>query len=709
MEEQSNPSPVVDPQYLVNILIELQVTIRKLSLYSLSHAIVPDLMESLEKQFGTLFGFIETVTFGITRHEVLYQGCAISASNPVIRELARGLNQLNLASMTFYKGLTKAEIFKFLRLLLEGRGMAPEKKEQMVSQLHQETPSIRLKFISFGEAIKDHREEVNPANLQKTELEGKELWRGLVSRLMEESTEVKQQLLTANPKDETDLAGLAEIINRLCGGRGAGSQNYERAVVSYLNEQAKHQVLTSDQQIHLNQQLSKFLSNLKSDVREQIFRISLEDTQNGRASVEELLDVLPAPMLLEVLNQVQLSNQNISAPMLSLLKKFTDLSCHDEKIGELLALKLDNHKDLFQELLTNRANRAFYPESYRSLLDQELAIQSNDGMTPPITIKIEIDSAEVNCHLALVILELLDEAVKSQPEYEGLINQINRLLTEGLGDKTQTVLQETLLLLFRKLGSAGEEERQFLQKEIKKFIKPEVLTRLLQTYRVQGDESVTDLLGLIREIAGAEVIPIFLDLLEAEENLSVRKRLLGLIVQCGSAVTPLAVQRLKNTKWYVVRNMLVLLRDLQAKEALPEIAWCMQQDSPKMKMAALQAIEALGKGTEYFYQAISIALKDQDPGVFRKAVSVIVSNQDRRAMEMIATQLRYSGDLKTDKHLLAVLEMIRKAGTRELIPALVKLRRQLRFRFWQWNRQRALYQTINHAIHELHAGERSHA
>jgi len=709
LDEQPKASPVVDPRYLVNVLIELQVAIRKVSLYSISHAIVPNLLENLEKQFGILFELVETVTFGISRHEVLYQGSVISTSNPVICELARGLNQFNLASMTFSKGLTKTEILKFLKLLIEGRGQAPEKKKQMVSLLHQEVPSIRLKLISFGEAIRSHRENVDPANPQKIGLEEKELWRGLVWQLMEEGPEAEQQLLNQDFKDETDLAGLAELINRLCHGRGTVSQSYERAVVRYLNDQANCQVLTSDQRIHLNRELNKLLSNLKSDVREQIFRISLEDTQNGSSSIEELLDILPAPMLLEVLNQVQVSNQNISSPMLSLLKKFTDLSANDEKIQELLAFKLENRKDLFQELLTNRANRAFYPVSYRSFLDQEFAIQPIDGTTPLVTNQKEIDTAEVNHHLALVILELLDGPISSLPEYEGLINQMNRLLTEGLGDRTQTLLQETLLLLFKKLGSTGEEDRQFLQKEIKKFIKPEVLNRLLQTSHTQGDESVADLLGLIRELAGAEVIPILLDLLETEENLSVRKRLLGLIVQCGSAVIPLAVQRLKSTKWYVVRNMLVLLRDLRAKEALPEIARCMQQDSSKMRMAALQAVEALGKGTEYFYQALSIALKDQDPGLFRKAVSLIVSSQDPRAMEMITTQLRYTRQLKTDKHLLTVLEMIRKAGTQELIPALVKLRRQLWLRFWQWNRQRTLYKAVNHAIHELHARERSHA
>jgi HEAT repeat protein len=202
---------------------------------------------------------------------------------------------------------------------------------------------------------------------------------------------------------------------------------------------------------------------------------------------------------------------------------------------------------------------------------------------------------------------------------------------------------------------------------------------------------------------------MFLDLLEVEENLSVRKRLLQWIAQCGPAVIPQAVQRLTNPKWYVVRNMLVLLKDLGAKEALPEIVRCLQQDSSKLRLAALQAIESLGKGTDSYYRALSTALRDSDPVVFRKAVSMTLSPPDPRALEMITARLRYSGEIKTDGQLITVLEMIRKSRVKELLPALVKLRRQLSLRFWQWNRTRVLYKAVKHTVRELQSGKRNYA
>jgi hypothetical protein len=708
LEEQSHPSPVVDARFLINVLMELQVAIRKISLYSISHAIVPGILENLEKQFGALFEFLDTVTFGITRQEILYKGGTLSSNNPVIRELARGLNQFNLASMTFQKGLTKEEILKFLKFLAEGRGQPPEKLERMLSQLHQETPSISLQFLSFGGAIKSHWEGENPEEKPGEEIEGKELWRGLVKKLVEEPPEQEQAPLNVEPENLQDLASVADLINNLCRGEGARSQSYERAIVRHLNEQAKLQARTGDRRQNLDRQLNKLLSNLKPEVREQIFRMALEETQKGAGSMEELLDSLPSPMLMEVLNQVQFSDQGVSAPMLSVLKKLTNLSEKDEKLRNLLSSRLEGHKDLFQELFTDRARRVFYPSSYRSLLDQEFTAQPSKDATSQPTGKWNIDQTELNHHLSLILLELLDTPGTSEGEYEGLINYMNGLWAGGLGEKTQTVLLETLLLLFRKLGSATEQDRPSLQKAIKKFINPEVLSHLVQTYRGEGDERVSDLLGLMREVAGAEVIPILLGVLETEGNLSVRKRLLGVIAQYGAAVIPFAVQRLNNEKWYVVRNMLVLLRDLQAKTALPQIARCIRHDSSKLRMTALQTIDALGKGTKFFYEALSFALKDKDPLVFRKAVGLVISNRDPRALEMITAHLQYSNQMKPDEYIMTILEVIQKTGSRELIPALHRLRRQLRLRFWQWNRLRTLYKAVNDALQEISARVESH-
>jgi len=698
--EQSSPSPVIDPRYFVHVLIELQVAIRKVGFYSLSHGSVVTVLDSLERQFNALFEFAGTVTFGITRHELLYQGNSLSGSNPVIRELAAGLNHLGLAWMTFSKGLTRAEILKFLRFLLEARGQSPDQREQVLSRFHQEVPSVRLQFIRFGGALKEAEGIGEAEGRKKGQQEGRKFWRDLVRQLMEETPEAKQ-VLPANSEEKTGPDQLAGLINHICQTGGKSSQSYERAIVKYLNNRAKNDALTVDQRINLNRELSDVLSKLAPDVREQIFRISVEEAQEGDSAMEELIEFLPEPALLEILKHIQVSNQNISAPMLGLLNKFTDISGKNPNVWEALSSKLSNHRELFEELLTNRSNRPYYPEAYRSFLDQDLSHQQSTQGSARIPELSDIEPAAVNHHLALIILELLDGPIRSQSECRALTKHLSRLLADGLGERTDSILQDALVILFEKLRSADQENLSFIQKEIKEFINPEVLTRLIRAPSADREQLVGDLFGQLRAVAGAEYVLMLLDLLETEEKLSVRKRLLGLLTQFGPSVIPLAVLRLKDSKWYVARNMVVLLKDLHAKEALPEIARCLERDSPKLRLAALQALETLGRGTESYYHGLSIALRDQDESVFRKAISMILADRDPRAAALIKMQIQSANRMRTDTQLIAVLEMIRKSGARELVPLLLNLRRRLRFRFWQWNRNRFVDKALKNTIRDL--------
>lgn len=709
MEETSQSAQVIDSRLIVNLLTGLQVAIRKVGLYSFNHSVVPSLLENLDTNFTALFESADGITFGITRHEFLYHDTAVSTGNPVIRELARGLNQFGLAGMSFSKGLTKDDLLKFLKLLVEGRGEPPVVREHMIEQFHQEVPCIRVKLIRFGEALTGAQDGIETENGDKAKPQEKGVWRGLVKQLLDQSVQSGGSTIEMVPEEKMDLENLAGLINRLCREGDSGSKNFERTVAGFLSTPTGGHALAPEQRIHLYRELSQMLSNLDPAVREQIFRISVEDTENGNASMEDLLEFLPEAELVEILNQIQLSKEGISSPMLGLLNKLTDLSGNNDKVKDMLTSKLEGHKDLFQELFTNRADRTYYPTSYRSLLDEELAHQHAEIKPVSAPELKEIEPESVNNHLALVTLELLDGPIRSQPMYESLVGQIARLLTQGLGESTLAVLQETLSILFRKAGTADEEWRPFLQKEIMNFIKPDFLSTLLQTYRTQADDQVGDLLGRMRELAGTDVIPMFLDLLEEEENMSVRKRLLQLIVECGPDVIPLAVQRLKNPKWYVVRNMLVLLKDLGAKDALPDVIGCLKADSSKLRLAALQAVESLGKGTDFIDRALAVTLRDTDPAVFRKAVSMALALPDHPAMEVIKSRLRYSSQIIKDGQLIPVLEMIRRSRVKKLIPVLVKLRRQLRLRFWQWKRIGELYKAVNHTVRELRSREGRYA
>lgn len=692
MEETPETASVaVDPRYLIHALIELQLAVRKLSLYSASHALVPGLMNTLQKHFDAIFKFSETVSLGVAKDEILYQGAPLTKDHPVIRELSRSLNQLNIAGLTFRKGLSKEELLSFLKLFSESRGLAQEEKEDLLSRWQNQSPSISLKLVSFGSAIKRQKAD-DPTGGEEKTTAAREVWRGLA-----------KQLTPQNPNEgDLDPAQLAELVNQLHEQDPSTAQSYEITIFDYLNDQARRQAFTEERFVEFNRQLNVFLSNLRPDVRERIYKMGLEETQEGGTRIEGLLEGLPEPVLMEILNQVQVSGQGVSGPMFSLLQKFMNLSDRDGKLKELLASKLENSKDLLEDLMVDRSDRQYYPSSYRSLLDEEFAVKPSSEQAGAR----DLDEEGTTHHFGLVLLELLEDHTISTTQYEGIVQAVLDLLSAAKKEeKSAGLLQDALSILMRRLGGAAGEERRFFLEQIKKFMRPEILGGLARKRPEAGEDASTDVFQFLKDLMGAEMVPVLLDTLEEEDNLSARKRLLEMIVQFGTDVTPLALQRLQSPKWYVVRNMLVLLRDLNAKEALDRIAQHARHESPQIRLVALQALEKMGENTDAFFEALSDGLKDADPKVFRKAVSLLVASQDRRSLDMIRALLEAPDASQGIEPQLLILQAIRKGRRGDCIPFLAHLKRRLWLRFWQWGQQRALYKAVKNTLEEISAGE----
>jgi HEAT repeat protein len=182
-----------------------------------------------------------------------------------------------------------------------------------------------------------------------------------------------------------------------------------------------------------------------------------------------------------------------------------------------------------------------------------------------------------------------------------------------------------------------------------------------------------------------------------------RKRLLAILRDCGEAVVPLATQRLAHEQWYVVRNMLSLLRDLRAVTAVPAIGRCLTHSSSQVRLAAFQTLSALAPQATEFSGALKQALDDDDPKVFRSAVTHLVSSRDDASLQSAAQLLLAdAGGARRDRQ-VAVLNAIGQAGNTALVPLLVAMQRRHLLRFWTWKSTRVVRIAVNRALASIRA------
>ena len=707
-DPQSRIAQVVDQRYLLNVLIHLNVGIRKLSLYHASHPVIPEIISGILNEFNTIFEFADTILLTVAKDEIIYQGSPIAKNHPVVRELGRLLHQLNLIGVTLRKGLSQDDLLRFLVLISSSRALSQSEREKRIAQFHQEVSSIVLHLISFKGAIRPNENDLgDPTQKGETNASTHGIWQGLAQQLIngQEEGEIRGAVESDSVVDPNRIA---EIINSLSQnkGRKGGDESYEKVIVRYLRDHANREALGDERRVQMNRELGILLSNLRPDVRDQIFKFSLEEDEksgNDKIPLEDLVEVIPPPMLLEALNRIQLSQSSVSNPMFSLLKKFVTLSESNEGIKGALEAKVQSHPGLLEELFTNRADRKYYPTAYRSLLDEGFSLDETAQSTWAKIGRREIENAETDLHFGYILLEILEGEVRSPDHYSGAVDRMKQLLDGGIGPEGKDLLHDTLRLLVKRVNAGSHEDRVFMLGEIKKLFTTDAITQLLKASTEMGQEGEENLLNVLMEMIGRENIDVLLDLLEEEENLSTRKRILGMIVECGEKVVPAIVNRLQSQRWYVVRNMLVLLKDLQVTNAVHSILPCMEHESSKVRLGALQALEKLAPDSKDFLKLLEGTLKDEDPKVMKVGTLLLVSKRQPSAGERI--QERLSADDvggETISQKLVILKAIGEVGNRDWIPFLQKLRNRLILQFWRWPRERVLRRAVREALSKIH-------
>ncbi|MFQ5597308.1 MAG: HEAT repeat domain-containing protein [Nitrospiria bacterium] len=704
MESEQGSSQLIDPEALIGVLFEMQIGIRKLSIYPPTHPVIPKIIDNISKRFSALFEFVDAISLGIAKDEILYEGTSVSHANPVIKELAKMLHRLNLIGITFSQNLGEEEILKFLKMIADARSPLQSDREKIISDFREKAVAISLAFVSFKGAIQGGAAAYGVGE----ESLGKDVWKDLVSQLTHDLSKGDTLEGMENPGYTFDPAEVAKVINHFKDRQGPEKEKaYEGVIVDYLQEHASQSMASQAQTLRMKQEIGKLFSNLRPDVREEIFRFSLNQIKGEHSAMEGLVENLPSAVLPEVLNQIQLSDETVSTPTFSLLKKLVSLSDANTSLHDQLETKIQGHQTLFNELFLDKAQSTYYPEQYRGLLDHDLTPEQETEDNPQA--QIASDPAETNHHLALILLDLLEGPFYGEDYYTTCVDYIMRLLTEGIGAHTEKIAIETIQILLRRLTSNPDTRQDFFREQLMAFLKPEIVSLLLKTPLENPDENEADVLVRIFDVVGDAFIPVLLDLLEVEEDMSVRKHIIRQVEKCGQAAIPFVLKNLDSDKWYVVRNMLVLLRTLQAQEALPKIVETMDHDSARVRLAALQAIGSIAEHTEPFFRSLEKALKDDDMKVYRAAVSTLVSMNHPQAIRLILTKLK-GGKEGEDAHerRLHIVRTIGSAGSASWISALAKFRKGTLGYLWYWLFHRSLLKEVETALLKIERRERIH-
>ena len=188
-----------------------------------------------------------------------------------------------------------------------------------------------------------------------------------------------------------------------------------------------------------------------------------------------------------------------------------------------------------------------------------------------------------------------------------------------------------------------------------------------------GFLSAARILGLLEP----ESVRSLLVLLAEEPRRAQRRRIFDLLVALGPVAAPHAVGWLGDSRWYMVRNMLALLRHVGEGIPLPDLGQFVVHPDPRVRVEALKLVLAFDVRVPG--PLVERACTDEHPKVLEVSVGLI-SRQRRTDMAAFLVRLVRRWDpFGRQRHLrLSALRALGELGDAAVLPRLARF-----FRRWQ--------------------------
>jgi len=609
-------------------LIEFSVALHKHAMYPTGHQSLEPAAARVAERAARLLENRPTLAFGVARHQLIIEGIATDPNHPVLRRLAETLHQHHLGAVSILRGVESHEISGALLALAEevssgtALGLTPGGRVP-------EWPHVRLHPLTLDrlELVEEHPSTRHHGDGERVRRRA-QLWIGLANAAM--ARDWVAQSDTAPP----DPASVAKAIDH-----HAGSAAYDQVVIGYLLQIADElKNDTGADQAGLRRRTARLIRALRPETLQRLVEMG-GDAEQRKTFVLGMTSGMAVDSVVKVVKAAAAaSGQTISH---GLLRMLTKLATHVEAGGEQARPIADSAlREQIDRLLSGWSLDDPSPGGYTIAL-QHLATRDGSGTRPVgrsdsgadalrvVEISLEVGGA------GPLVERAIDDAIDAG-HLRALLALLSSLPPE-CGDAAD--------ILRHKVGGAG------------------ALSRLVQ--RDPLDLETLDALLPSLSIDGYEVL---LDALITTGNRATRRKLLERLAPTRLDVAPLVAARLEDQRWYVLRNLLLLMERLrQLPPGFSATRWAQHPD-PRVRYQGLALQLTFPDERE---SGLRAALEDADQRITRLGLRACQDDCPRTLLPLIAnvaTNPQISDDLR-----IHAVTLLGRSHERQALGALIRL------------------------------------
>ena len=372
----------------------------------------------------------------------------------------------------------------------------------------------------------------------------------------------------------------------------------------------------------LAHQVIQLLRALPAEVREPVLAAALRvlATEEGSsAHLASLAAALPPADVLRGLRRLAQEQGQLSSHALRMAQALAE--AHEglpesqglpEPPADFAAMAA-----LFREEDVDRYN----PEDHRALLAQKPTVDLD-------TIAVELaadpdafgpDTESDDAIERRVVTTLLDMTASSPGVVQPLVlGRLRDMFVRAL--QVRRFAQAIAMIrAIRELAAdpSQAERRGALEEFVEHLADANTLAALVAASRQPGGPPFVQVQSLVLAL-GASATHGLLEALAAEPDRARRLRLIELAASLGPAIVPETRRLLADPRWYVVRNMVLLLRRVHDKSAMSEILRCADHPDLRVRLEAIRALFAFD--TKVPRDLLARTINHPDPRLAEAAV-----------------------------------------------------------------------------------------
>ncbi|HYM59948.1 MAG TPA: HEAT repeat domain-containing protein [Thermoanaerobaculia bacterium] len=643
--------PIAGDSQVSDFIRALSLGWKNLAQYPPGHPTLVRSLEQVHERIAELSGPSSELVFGVASDGLIYGDNKIESTHA--QRFANALYTRGVAIVQFESPAPR-DIEAFLRMLSAG---ASEETKPIWEQITAAgITCIHLQPVDYSavqvtDNLASHAEA--PASRP---VESRSLWDAILRALLagKQITSDGDDLMTG----VQSVDQLSELIVRQIEGSGAhrvegsgdsaaaaeapqdsraarpserpeaATRRMAEAVGAYLGSSTglKKQ-LAGQQAAQLLRSLPKQISAV---VLREVMRTVATDESAG-SLLRDLAAAVPRDEIVHALRYVS-SVSKLSASAVALLQAFP-------AVEEPGAAPPPGSENLIAEMVAffgqDDADR-FNPTEHREFLESVTlhippVFAADEGDMQRLGDRIDSISDEaVDRQVARTILDLLPElGPVSDPN-----PILERLEAVFRGYLTREQIEEAVVCMERLqeilITTESAELRKALEKSLERLASEETIQTLIDSLVTTPPEKIGPVQRLIEALGSAATRTLLMAMAE-ETKRSRRRRLFDFVCSLGTLIVPEVIRFLSDSRWYVVRNMIVVLRTVNDRTSLPEIRRCAQHPDLRVRLEAIKTLLALEPTVPS--ALLEQAINDPDPKAAEAAIALVGSYGIKEGIE----------------------------------------------------------------------------